>query len=125
MGRRGAWAIPVGRALPFVRSFTSVVAGFSSVGAVRFGLLSLLGTAAYATIIASVGYGVGSAWNQIATDISLAGWVVAALVVAAVAAFAMVRIRALRREVAVAPVAVRQQEPDASRSRAGEPGQRP
>src|SRR5215469_4807255 len=25
---RGAWAIPLGRTLPFVRSFTSVVAGF-------------------------------------------------------------------------------------------------
>jgi len=125
MRKRGAWAIPIGRALPFVRSFTSVAAGFARVGALRFGLLSLLGTAVYATIIASVGYGVGSAWNQIAKDISLAGWVVAVLVVAAIAAFAVVRVRALRREAAAAPVAVRQEEPDTSRSGARDPGRRP
>jgi membrane protein DedA with SNARE-associated domain len=116
MSRRGAWAIPIGRALPFVRSFTSVAAGFAKVGAVRFGLLSLAGTVVYATVIASIGYGVGSAWNQVAHDLSLAGWIVAVLVLAAIAAFVVIRIRALRRESAVAPVGVREEEPDTSRS---------
>ena len=39
---RGAWAVPVGRALPFVRSFTSVAAGSAGVPALRFGVLSLI-----------------------------------------------------------------------------------
>jgi membrane protein DedA with SNARE-associated domain len=103
MSRRGAWAIPLGRALPFLRSFTSVAAGFARVGAVRFGLLSLAGTAVYASVIACIGYGLGSAWYQIARDLSLAGWALTALVVAAIAAFAWIRIRALRREAAAAP----------------------
>jgi membrane protein DedA with SNARE-associated domain len=97
---RGAWAIPVGRALPFVRSFTSVVAGFAGVRALRFGVLSLIGTLVYASVIASIGYGVGSAWHTVAHDLSVAGYVVAALVVAAIVAFVLIRVRAFRREAA-------------------------
>ena len=96
---RGAWAIPVGRALPFVRSFTSVVAGLTGVPVIRFGVLSLIGTAAYASVIASIGYGVGSAWHSVAHDLSLAGYVLAVVVVAAIAAFIVVRLRQQRREV--------------------------
>jgi len=97
---RGAWAIPVGRALPFVRSFTSVVAGFAKVPALRFGMLSLIGTLLYGSVLASIGYGVGSAWHTVAHDLSVAGYVVAALAVAAVAAFVLFRVRAFRREAA-------------------------
>jgi membrane protein DedA with SNARE-associated domain len=99
---RGSWAIPLGRALPFVRSFTSVVAGFAGVPALRFGVLSLIGTLVYGSVIASIGYGVGSAWHTVAHDLSVAGYVLAALVVAAVAAFVIIRVRALRREAAAA-----------------------
>ena len=99
---RGSWAIPLGRALPFVRSFTSVVAGFAGVPALRFGVLSLIGTLVYGSVIASIGYGVGSAWHTVEHDLSVAGYVLAALVVAAIAAFVIVRVRALRREAAAA-----------------------
>src|SRR6476659_8233261 len=51
---RGAWAIPVGRMLPFVRAFISIVAGLVRVPPVRFGVLSLIGTLAYATILATI-----------------------------------------------------------------------
>jgi membrane protein DedA with SNARE-associated domain len=97
---RGAWAIPLGRALPFVRSFTSVVAGFAGVPALRFGVLSLIGTLVYGSVIASIGYGVGSAWHTVEHDLSVAGYVLGALVVAAIAAFVIIRVRALRREAA-------------------------
>jgi membrane protein DedA with SNARE-associated domain len=97
---RGAWAIPVGRALPFVRSFTSVVAGFAGVPALRFGVLSLIGTLVYGSVIASIGYGVGSAWHTVEHDLSVAGYILAALVVAAVVAFVVIRVRAFRREAA-------------------------
>jgi membrane protein DedA with SNARE-associated domain len=117
LARRGTWAIPLARALPFVRSFTSVVAGFARVGPLRFGILSLTGTIVYAAIIASIGYGVGSAWNRIASDISLAGWVVGAVVVAAIAAFAGTRIRTLRREAAAARAAGRDDPPSSATGR--------
>src|SRR5271169_4879629 len=62
---RGAWAIPLGRTLPLVRSFTSVVAGFAGVPALRFGILSAIGTVIYAGVVAGIGYGVGSAWHTV------------------------------------------------------------
>jgi membrane protein DedA with SNARE-associated domain len=99
---RGAWAIPVGRALPFVRSFTSVVAGFAGVPALRFGVLSLIGTLVYGSVIASIGYGVGSAWHTVEHDLSVAGYVLAAVVVAAIVAFVVIRVRAFRRDAAAA-----------------------
>lgn len=100
---RGAWAIPLGRVLPLVRSFTSVVAGFAGVPALRFGVLSLIGTLIYGALIASIGYGVGSAWHSVAHDLSVAGYVIAAVVVVAIAGFVLIRVRALRRETAVEP----------------------
>ena len=50
---RGGWAIVVGRMLPFVRAFTSIVAGLVRVPAIRFGILSLIGTVIYATVLSS------------------------------------------------------------------------
>lgn len=99
---RGVWAIPLGRTLPFVRSFTAVVAGLTGMPALLFGVLSLIGTAVYATVVASVGYAVGSAWNRIVHDFSLAGYALAAIVVAAIVAFVVIRLRAQRREAQLA-----------------------
>ncbi|HKD88882.1 MAG TPA: DedA family protein [Streptosporangiaceae bacterium] len=96
---RGAWAIPLGRTLPFVRSFSSVVAGLTGVPAVRFGILSLIGTAVYGSVVASIGYAVGSAWHSVAHDLSLAGYVLAVVAVGAIAAFITLRLRQQRREV--------------------------
>lgn len=98
---RGAWAIPLGRTLPFVRSFTSVVAGLTGVRALRFGVLSLIGTAVYASIIASVGYAVGSAWHSVAHDLSVASYLLAAVAIAAIAGFIVMRLRQQRREAQV------------------------
>ncbi len=95
---RGWWAIPLGRVLPLVRSFTSLVAGFAGVPALRFGLLSLIGTVIYATVVASIGYGVGSAWHRVVHDLSVAGYVIGGLIVVAIVAFVVLRLRELRRE---------------------------
>lgn len=98
LGGRGRWAIPLGRALPLVRSFTSLGAGLAGVPAVRFGILSLIGTAVYATVVSSIGYSLGPAWNRMAHDLSLAGYLIAVVVVVAIVAFVMYRLRKLRRE---------------------------
>jgi len=95
---RGAWAIPLGRMLPLVRSFTSVVAGLTGMPAIWFGVLSLIGTAIYASVIASIGYGVGSAWHTVEHDLSVASYVLAVLVIAAIVAFVVIRLRQQRRE---------------------------
>ena len=95
---RGAWAVPLGRCLPVVRSFVSVVAGFVKVPVVLFAFLSLIGTAIWVTAISLVGYGVGNAWTKVNHDISLAGYGIVAIAVVAIAAFVIHRLRDLRKE---------------------------
>ena len=95
---RGGWAIPVGRVLPLLRSFTSLVAGFAGVSALRFGVLNLIGTVAYVAAMSSIGYAVGPAWNRVAHDLSIGGYVIVGLIAAAIAIFVILRLRELRRE---------------------------
>ncbi len=102
---RGAWAVPVGRMLPVVRAFVSIVAGLIDMPAARFGILSLIGTVVYASALSAIGYGVGSAWSSVAHDVSVASYIIVALVVVAIVAFVVYRFRAVRRE-AAAPVPV-------------------
>lgn len=110
---RGAWVLPVGRALPVVRTFVSIVAGFIEMPPVLFGVLSLIGTAVWVTAISLIGYGVGSAWQSVAHGIALAGYVIAAAVVIAVAGFIAYRLREVRREAAEAREPVSQSEDQA------------
>jgi membrane protein DedA with SNARE-associated domain len=97
---RGIWAIPLGRALPVVRTFVSIVAGFLKVPPLLFGVLSLIGTAVWVTVISLVGYGVGSAWQSVAHGLAVAGYVIFAVAVVAIAAFIAYRVREVRREAA-------------------------
>jgi membrane protein DedA with SNARE-associated domain len=98
MDGHGSWAIPVGRVVPVVRSFTSLVAGFAGVSALRFGVLNLLGTVAYVAAMSSIGYAVGPAWNRVSHDLSVGGYVIAGLIAAAIAIFVILRLRELRKE---------------------------
>ena len=95
---RGVWGVPVGRMLPFVRAFTSIVAGLVEMPPLRFGVLSLIGTAAYAAILSSIGYGVGSAWGTVNKSLSTAGYILFAIIVVAIVGFVVVRYRQFRRE---------------------------
>jgi membrane protein DedA with SNARE-associated domain len=101
---RGAWAVLLGRALPVVRTFASLVAGFIEMPALLFGVLSLIGTAIWVTVISLVGYGVGRSWERVAHGISLAGYAIAALAVIAIAAFVVHRLREFRHEAAAGAV---------------------
>jgi membrane protein DedA with SNARE-associated domain len=95
---RGAWAIPVGRMLPFVRAFTSIVAGLVRVPPVRFGVLSLIGTVIYASVLASIGYELGSAWESVNKGLTYVGYILFALIVVAIVGFVFYRLRQFRRE---------------------------
>ena len=95
---RGAWALPVGRMLPFVRAFASIVAGLVRIPAVRFGVLSLIGTAIYVAALSWIGYSLGSAWQSSTTAsrspaTSWSPWSVMAIV-----GFVVYRLREFRRE---------------------------
>jgi membrane protein DedA with SNARE-associated domain len=95
---RGIWAIPLGRALPVVRTFVSIAAGIIEVPALLFGVLSLIGTAIWVTVIALIGYGLGDAWTNVAKGIKVAGYGIAAVVILAIVAFIVYRFHEFRRQ---------------------------
>jgi membrane protein DedA with SNARE-associated domain len=95
---RGGWAIVLGRMLPFVRAFISIVAGLVRVPPIRFGVLSLIGTLIYATVLASIGYAVGSEWQTVSHGLAVVGYILFALIVIAIVGFVAYRWRQFRRE---------------------------
>ncbi len=95
---RGAWAVPVGRALPVVRTFISIVAGFTKMPALLFGVLSLIGTAIWVTVISLLGYSLSSTWQSISHGIAVAGYLIAAVAVLAIVALVLHRLREIRRQ---------------------------
>lgn len=99
---RGVWAVPVGRMLPFIRAFASVVAGLVDIPPVRFGILSLIGTLVYVIVLSSIGYSLGSEWSKFNHTFSTVSYVVVAVVVVALVVFAVHRVREFRREAAAA-----------------------
>ena len=102
---RGSWAIAVGRMLPFIRAFTSIVAGLVRVPAARFGVFSLIGTVIYATVLSLIGYEVGHAWNSINHGLTIATYILVAIVVIVIVGFVVYRLRQFRREGAQAKAA--------------------
>jgi membrane protein DedA with SNARE-associated domain len=97
---RGSWVVLVGRMLPVIRAFTSIVAGLVEVPAVTFGALCLVGTVLWATAFSLIGYELGSAWHSISHDVSIGGYVIAVLVVVVVVGLIGYRLREVRREAA-------------------------
>jgi membrane protein DedA with SNARE-associated domain len=112
---RGAWALPVARMLPFVRAFASIVAGFVEIPPARFGVLSAIGTLVYVVVLSSIGYSLGGEWSKINHSLSLATYIVVAVVVVALVGFVVYRLREFRREGAAA--AARRGETPADRIR--------
>ncbi len=90
----------VGRAIPFIRAFTSLVAGLIEVPAVQFGLFSLLGTVVYATALSVIGYELGSAWGSLSHYLSIGTYVLVAVVVIAIVGFVVYRLRQFKKEAA-------------------------
>ncbi len=104
---RGAWAVPVGRMLPFVRAFISIVAGLVRIPAGRFGILSLIGTVIYVTALSLIGYSLAGTWTKIEHGLSIFGYALFALVVVAIVGFVLYRRRQFHRETEVSGQAAR------------------
>ncbi len=95
---RGIWALPVARMLPFVRAFASIVAGFVDIPPLRFGVLSAIGTLIYVVVLSSIGYSLGGQWSKINHSLSVATYVLVAVVVVAIIGFVVYRLREFRKE---------------------------
>jgi membrane protein DedA with SNARE-associated domain len=91
---RGALAVPVGFALPLVRSFVAIPAGIMRIELRRFVPLALIGNAVFCFVVAGIGWAVGKSYERIHGDLRFVdAAVVAALVLAALAYFILRRRR--------------------------------
>lgn len=69
--KHGSQALVIGRFVPFVRTYVTLVAGVSEMPRVRFWLWSIVGAVLWVVTITCLGYFLGSAFPFIATNIDL------------------------------------------------------
>lgn len=96
--RRGEPVVLFGRFIPLLRSFVSFAAGLGEMAMAKFITFTVIGCAVWCTILTSVGYGLGSSYHRVLKDFSYAGYVAAGLVVIAIAALFVHRLRVVRLE---------------------------
>jgi membrane protein DedA with SNARE-associated domain len=83
--RHGPRAVLIGRVLPVVRTFISLPAGIAGKRPLRFGVYSTIGCIPWTAALAAAGYAVGASWQQIPNAFHAVTYVVAAIVVIALA----------------------------------------
>ena len=96
--RRGEPFVLVGRLIPLLRSFVSIVAGLADMTVWRFLAFSVIGCAMFTAAVSSIGYSLGGSWHVAVKDFSDAGYVAAALAVVVIAITLVHRVKALREE---------------------------
>jgi membrane protein DedA with SNARE-associated domain len=83
--RYGTRAVLIGRVLPVVRTFISLPAGIARMAPGRFGIYTTIGCIPWIVALAWAGYAVGGNWQAIANGFHGPTYVIAALVVIALA----------------------------------------
>jgi len=91
------WAVFLGRLTPVIRSFVSIPAGVMEVPFVRYTLLTLAGSAIWCFGFAGIGLALGASWEDFQHGFHYVDYLVAAVVVAAVAWLVWRRVRNRRR----------------------------
>lgn len=97
-GRYGPATVFISRLLPVVRTFISLPAGLAEMSALRFGLYTLAGCLPWTAALGYIGYALGSRWQRAADAVHSAGYVVAGLVVIALAILVTRGVRRRRRD---------------------------
>lgn len=95
--RHGRFGVFGSRLLPVIRNFVALPAGVAEVPLVRFGLLTLAGSAIWDGAWAGIGYGVGTRWRTIVHGFNDAGYVLGAVAVLLLAAAILHRYRSYKR----------------------------
>ncbi len=98
LARRGEPFVLFGRCVPLLRSFVSLAAGLGEMAYGKFVVFTVIGSAIFVSALAGVGDSLGASWHHVLKDFSDAGYVVAVLVVLAVAVVFLHRLRAVRAE---------------------------
>ena len=91
--RHGPVAVLLGRVVPVIRTFISLPAGFADVPAGTFGLFTTLGSIPWTAALAIAGYALGANWQKAANDFHGPTYVIAGILVVALAAAVVLRRR--------------------------------
>jgi len=92
--KRGTAAVFFSRMLPVIRTFISLPAGIEKMPFGRFTLYTAAGCIPWVFALTGVGYALGESWNSIVGSLQVASYVIAGLVVVALAAYIIRRRRA-------------------------------
>ncbi|MGF6883002.1 membrane protein DedA with SNARE-associated domain [Nocardia sp. GAS34] len=95
--RRGSASVFWARLLPGIRTFISLPAGIAGMPAGRFGLYTLAGCLPWTAALALAGYGVGANWQHLEKTLQGPSYIIAGLVVVAIAVGMGVVLRRRRR----------------------------
>ncbi len=76
----------------------SLAAGLAEMALSKFLLFTVIGCVAWCAVLTGVGYSLGSSYKHVLKDFSYAGYVVAALVIVAVAGLLVHRVREVRAQ---------------------------
>lgn len=67
--RRGQITVLLCRCIPVVRSLISIPAGTAKMNVVRFSLYTLIGSAVWNSVLCSLGYAAGGAWETVTAQV--------------------------------------------------------
>ncbi len=84
LARSGESFVLVGRLVPLLRSFVSIVAGLAQMALWRFLVFSLIGSAIFTAALAGLGYALGGTWHSAVTDFSAVGYLAVAVALVAI-----------------------------------------
>ncbi|HET9077226.1 MAG TPA: VTT domain-containing protein [Acidimicrobiales bacterium] len=109
--RHQKWGVLGSRLLPVIRNFVAVPAGVAQVPAVRFGVLTAIGSLLWDAAMALIGYGIGGQWKTVMKGFSDAGYLLGALAVIAIAFVIWHRWRSFRAATGASPFSARPVDP--------------
>ncbi len=114
--KHGQVSVLVCRCIPIVRSLISIPAGTSGMGVLRFSAYTFLGSLAWNTVLCTLGYVAGSAWESASAGATQAIDVMTLVVIAIIVAVVAIWLPSARFPPSRTPCAPRAQ------SRASRPG---
>lgn len=85
--RRGTWVVLFGRCIPGVRSLVSVPAGLLQMSRTRYLVFTTLGSLVWNTLLVTLGYVLGTQWEEVSDVIGPLSKPLLAVVVVGVAGF--------------------------------------
>src|SRR5664279_1637869 len=96
--RHGEPLVLFGRFIPLLRSFVSFAAGLAEMAFAKFVLFTVIGCAVWCTGLTLLGYSLGGTYDHVQKSFSYASYVIAVLVVVAVAFLIWHRYTTMRKE---------------------------